>query len=287
MRLLVTGGCGFVGSNFVRYVLQHYGPEMITNVDALTTGRLVNLDGIAASYGERYEFFHADFADEDKMNAALEKHQFFAVVHFAVESSGGAGLAALLEGARRHGVRRFLLVSKHRPDAVLADAEKAALAAYQEHGQEIVITRSSDNYGPFQSPTEFVPKLIVHALRNEALKLPSDGLWVRDWLHVEDHCAALFAVLLDGAPGGCYGLVSGAACRDIELAYRVLEHLGKGRDFVEFHGPSTPDDLCAHMEMAKPLPLTWKSRYDLVRGLRETIEWYVRNREWWEPLATR
>src|SRR6185295_12316202 len=126
MRLLVTGGCGFIGSNFIRYVLQHFGPEMITNVDALTyAGNLANLTGVAEEFGERYEFYHADIADAERMHALLAKHQFFAVVNFAAEShvdrsidtpgdfihTNVVGTATLLDAARKHGVRRFLQVS--------------------------------------------------------------------------------------------------------------------------------------------------------------------------------
>src|SRR5688500_2233026 len=126
MRLLVTGGCGFVGSNFVRYVLQHYGPEMITNVDVLATGRLANLEGVAEIYGERYEFLHADLADADRMEAVLARHQFFAVVHTAAERCGPVATASLLDRARHHGVRRFLLVSNDREESGLAQTEENA-----------------------------------------------------------------------------------------------------------------------------------------------------------------
>src|SRR5437868_7120007 len=123
MRLLVIGGCGFVGSNFIRYVLQHYGPEMVTNVDLLTTGRLANLEGVAASFGDRYEFLQADVADADRLEAVLEKHQFYAVVHFAAEGCGVAGTRSLLERAKWHGIRRFLLVSRERDHGALEAAE--------------------------------------------------------------------------------------------------------------------------------------------------------------------
>jgi len=288
MRLLVTGGCGFVGSNFVRYVLQHYGPEMITNVDALTTGRLANLDGVVENYGARYEFLHANIADADKIEAVLAKHQFFAVIHFAAESSGAAGTAVLLDRARRHGVRRFLLVSKAGGASALGASEEVALAAYRDHREEVVITRATDSYGPFQPPAGFIPNVILHALRGRPSPVAGDGSQVRDWLHVEDHCAALFTALLDGQAGAIYHLAAGAEVRDIDLAHRILEHLGKGRDLVEFL-PDQPADASrrrvpAADEQAMP---AWKPRQNFDQGLRETIAWYVRNRETWEPLLDR
>jgi dTDP-glucose 4,6-dehydratase len=288
MRLLVIGGCGFVGSNFVRYILQHYGPEMITNVDALTTGRLANLDGVAESYGDRYEFLRADIADEDKIEAVLAKHQFFSVVHFAAESSGKTGTARLLEQARRHGVRRFLLVSKSGDDENLAAAEETALAAHRALGEEVVITRSTDNYGSFQPPMGFIPNVIVQALRGQPIRLSGDGSRMRDWLHVEDHGAALFSALLDGQPGVIYPLASGSEVPDIDVALRILEHLGKSRDLITV----CPDQPQVSRRSRAPTvgtqeSLAWKPRHHFDQGLRETVDWYIRNREWWEPLLTR
>jgi dTDP-glucose 4,6-dehydratase len=287
MRLLVTGGCGFLGSNFIRYVLQHYGPEMVTNVDALTTGRLDNVEALAESYGERYEFLRADVSDTPKIEAVLEKHQFFAVVHFAAEAAGLAGAAALLDPARRHGVRRFLVVSRHGGPATLDEVERAAVEAYRRNGEEVVITRATDTYGPYQPLTAFIPGIIAAALRGERVRLVGDGTQTHDWLHVEDHCAALFAAMLDGGPGTIHRLATGHETREIDLVHRILEQLGKSPDAIEFipsvgvprasaTGPSLSgaDDARAN--------LAWKPRHALETGLRGTIDWYVRNREWWD-----
>ncbi len=295
MRLLVTGGAGFVGSNFIRYVLEHYGPEMITSVDALTTGRLASLEGIAATYGERYEFLHADVADPDRIEAVLAKHQYFAVVHLAGRASGVAGTTAILARARRHGVRRFLLVSGEHDQEALAPAEAAVLGAHGEHAQEVVITRATECYGPFQPPTALIPGVIARALRDQAVPLAGDGSQLRDWLHVGDHCAGIFTALLDGAPGKIYRLASGHAQRDIDLAQRILEHLGKSRDLLEFAPDaegmrsvaaptSEGEGVRSPAPIPAPEPLAWKPRHHLEPGLRETIDWYVRNRDWWEPL---
>lgn len=284
MRLLVTGGFGFVGSNFVRYVLQHYGPEMITNVDALTTGCLGNLDGVAGTFGERYEFLYADLNDSDKIEAVLAKHQFFAVVHCAAGGCGAATTSSLLGRARHHGIRRFLLVSSDRDDKALAEMEEAALGAHREYGQEVIITRASDNYGPFQQPEEFIPRIVLHALHDQPVSISGEGLRLRDWLHVEDHCAALFTALLDGQAGAIYHLKSGQALRDIDLAHRILEHLGKSRDMVEFQLEKRESAARRGAKAQTPEALSWKPRHHLEPALRETIDWYIHNRDWWEPL---
>ncbi len=288
MRLLITGGCGFVGSNFVRYVLQHYGPEMVTNVDALTTGRLANLAGVTEDYGDRYEFLHADIADADKVEAVLAKHQYFAVVHIAAEACGAGVTESLLHRARRHGVRRFLFVSNDRVNDALAEEEAKVLAAYRDRHQEVVITRAAANYGPFQPPTEFIPSVVVHALRDQTARVPGNGVGARDWLHVEDHCAALFAALLDGRPGAVYRLASDHGVRDIDVAHRILEHLGRSRESVEFSGEESESKPRANGEGDDtPEPLAWKPRHSFDQSLRETIDWYVRNREWWEATTVR
>ena len=296
MRLLVTGGCGFAGSNFVHYVLQHYGPEMVTNVDSLVSGGLASVAGMAEELGERYEFLRADVSDTDKIDAVLSTHHYFAVVNFTGGSATGkAGIATLLEHARQHGVRRFVQVSNDRVSASVAAgqgnqgaSDALALEAYRTFAQEVVITRSACNYGPFQSPDEFIPSSIIHALRDEPLPVAGDGSKKRGWLHVEDHCSAIFAALLSGEPGTIYPLVNDQKPSDLEVAHAILEHLGKSRDLIHLTvdggnaGPDVSDE--EHLAYQQ---LEWKPRKHFASALRETVDWYVRNREWWEALLSR
>lgn len=283
MRLLVTGGCGFIGSNFLRYVLQHYGPEMLTNVDTPTAGQLANVSGIAETYGDRYEFLHADLADGDRLEAVMAQHQFFAVIHFAA-SPETAGPAALLARARHHGVRRFVLVLAEA-EASWRALEETALAAQRDSGQEVVIVRAAQLYGPFQPPEEFIPHTIIRALRDEPVALPDQGEAVRDWLHVEDFCAGIFAALLNGQPGGIYDFAAGEALSDLELGHLILDHLGQGRDLLRLAPPPAGHQSASALDAAQArAQLEWKPLHHLAPALRATIDWYVRNREWWEPL---
>jgi dTDP-glucose 4,6-dehydratase len=300
MRLLVTGGCGFLGSNFLRFVLQHYGPEMITNVDSLVTSTIASMDGVAAEFGNRYEFLQADVSDVDRIDAVLTTHQYFAVVNFASASATGAkGVANLLERARLHGVRRFVQVSKDRvfgpdtwsswhglsrADQYQAEADEIALDAYRNYEREVVVTRSANNYGPLQGPRGFISGSIIHALRDEPVPVPGDGSTQRPWIHVDDHSAAVFAAVLTGQPGSIYHLTSEQRPRDLDVAHAILEHHGKPRDLVspgeEVPVPSPDEDaFLAHEE------LDWQPRKHFAEALRETVEWYVRNREWWEATA--
>ncbi len=322
MRLLVTGGCGFIGSNFIRHVLAHYGPAMITNVDALTyAGNLANLDGIAEKYGERYEFYHADIADGAKMNALMEKHQFFAVVNFAAEShvdrsitgphafihANVLGTAIMLDAARRHGVRRFLQVSTDEvygslgPEgkfteqspivpsspysASKASADMLALAHHHTYGQEVVITRCSNNYGPFQFPEKLIPLMILNALSDKPLPVYGDGLNVRDWIHVEDHCAAVFAATMKGKPGEVYNVGSDGEMRNIDVVKMILAHLGKPESLIKYVPDRLGHDRRYAIDSSKThQALGWKPLHQHEEGIRATIDWYVKNRAWWEPL---
>ena len=288
----------------MRYVLQHYGPEMITNVDSLVTGTLANVEGVAEEHGKRYEFLQADVADSDKIDAVLTTHQYFAVVNFASASETGAeGVATLLERARLHGVRRFVQVSKDRvpkpgssgaagksgnllpADEYQAAADAVALDAYREYEREVIVTRSANNYGPAQSPRGFVARSILHALRDEPVPVPGDGSTARPWIHVDDHSSAVFATVLEGKPGSIYHLTSDQRSRDLDVAHEILDHLGKSRDLVhllpgdEITEPGLDED--AHLAHEQ---LEWEPRKHFAQGLRETIDWYVRHREWWEAL---
>jgi dTDP-glucose 4,6-dehydratase len=325
MRILMTGGCGFIGSNFVRHVLEHYGQTMITNVDSLTyAGNPENLAGVPEQYGERYEFFKADISDQARMNAVFEKHQFFAVINFAAEShvdrsidSPGdfihtniVGTATLLDAARRHGVRRFLQVSTDEvygslgPEGLFtetspiqpsspyssskAGADLLALAMHHTYGQEVVITRCSNNYGPYQFPEKLIPLMIINALSDKPLPVYGDGLNVRDWIHVEDHCAAIVAALFDGKPGEVYNVGSDGEMRNIDVVKMILAHLGKPESLIKYVPDRLGHDRRYAIDSSKAhRELKWKPRHQHEQGIRETIDWYVKNRAWWEPLLKR
>jgi len=325
MRLLVTGGCGFIGSNFVRYILEHYDPEFVTNVDALTyAGNRANLEGIEEKYGNRYEFYQADISDEGAMDAILSKHKYFAVVNFAAEShvdrsisspqnfvhTNLAGTAVLLEQARKHAAGRFVQIStdevygslgetgtftEETPldpsspySASKAGADLLVLAAHKTFDQEAIVTRCSNNYGPYQFPEKLIPLMITRALGDRSLPVYGDGLNVRDWIHVEDHCAAIVAILLEGRSGEVYNIGGGAECRNIDVVEKILEQLEKPRDLIEYVKDRLGHDRRYAIDYSKLYAeLGWKPLRNFEEGLEQTIEWYRNHRDWWEPLLGR
>lgn len=325
MRLLITGGCGFIGSNFVRFVLEHYQPEFVTNVDVLTyAGNPDNLAGVAEKEGVRYEFFQADIADREAMETIMAKHKFFAVVNFAAEShvdrsitspgnfvhTNVVGTEVLVETARRHGVKRFVQVSTDEvygslgPEgrftetspidpsspysASKAAADLLALAAHKTFGQEVMITRCSNNYGPYQFPEKLIPLMITNALADKKLPVYGDGLNVRDWIHVDDHCRAIMAVLLDGRPGEVYNVGADAELPNIEVVELILETLGKPRDLITYVTDRLGHDRRYAIDSAKiRTELDWKPIHAPHDGIRETIQWYLDNRAWWEKILAR
>src|SRR6059058_2376570 len=271
MRILVTGGCGFIGSNFIRYILQHYKPAYVTNVDVLTyAGNIANLDGMVEKHGERYEFFKADVANVDLMDALMTDHRFYAVINFAAEShvdrsindplnfihTNVIGTTVLLDCARRHGVQRFVQVStdevygslgpagkfaEQSPldpsspySASKAGADLLALACFKTYGQEVLLTRCSNNYGPYQFPEKLIPLMIIKALRDEPLPVYGDGLNVRDWIHVTDHCAAIVAALFEGKPGSIYNFGGDGEMVNLEVVKLILKKLGKPETPISF-----------------------------------------------------
>ena len=322
MRLLVTGGCGFVGSNFIRYVLEHYQPEMITNVDALTyAGSLASTADFSSEFGDRYEFLHADIANSQAIEKILANHSYFAVVNFAAEShvdrsiaspenfihTNIVGTSSLLDAARHHGVKRFVQISTDEVYGSLEEgsrfteqsrlnpsspysASKAAadllvLAAHKTFDQDVVVTRCSNNYGPYQFPEKLIPFMILQALANRALPLYGDGLNVRDWIHVEDHCAAVFDVLMQGRAGEIYNVGADNERRNLDLVRSILSHLGKSEDLIHFVTDRPGHDRRYAIDSTKlRTELGWKPLHDFEKGLAETIEWYRQNESWWREV---
>jgi dTDP-glucose 4,6-dehydratase len=325
VRILVTGGCGFIGSNFIRYILQHYKPASITNVDVLTyAGNLANLDGVVEEHGERYEFFKADIADADQMDSVMTEHSFYAVVNFAAEShvdrsinspqnfihTNVIGTSVLLDCARRHGVQRFVQVStdevygslgpsgkftEQSPldpsspySASKAGADLLALACHRTFDQQVIVTRCSNNYGPCQFPEKLIPLMIIKALRDEPLPVYGDGKNVRDWIHVEDHCSGVVAALFEGKPGTVYNFGGGNEMPNIDVVKLMLQRLNKPESLITFVTDRLGHDRryaidCSFAERE----LKWKPRHQFEQGLVETIDWYLANESWWQPLLER
>src|SRR6266851_3733782 len=319
MRILVTGGCGFIGSNFIRYILQHYKPTYVSNVDALTyAGNLANLDGIAQEQGDRYEFFKADIANADQMDALMTEHSFYAVINFAAEShvdrsinsplnfihTNVVGTSVLLDTARRHGVQRFIQIStdevygslgesgKFTEQSALdpsspysaskAGADLLALSCYKTYGQEVLVTRCSNNYGPYQFPEKLIPLMIIKAMRDEPLPVYGDGMNVRDWIHVEDHCAAIVAALFEGKAGNIYNFGGDSEMPNLETVKLILDKLGKPHSLISFVTDRLGHDrrYAIDSSFAKR-ELGWKPLQNFREGLAATIDWYLNNRSWW------
>jgi dTDP-glucose 4,6-dehydratase len=323
MRLLVTGGCGFVGSNFIRYVLGHYQPESITNVDALTyAGSLSTTADLPALHGDRYEFVHADIADREKMDELLSMHTYYGVINFAAEThvdrsirfpqnfvrTNIVGVTVLLEAARRHGVKRFLQVSTDevygsrltgrfdeesplRPSSPYSASKAAAdllvLANYKTFEQDVVITRSSNNFGLYQFPEKLIPVVILRALENKPVPIYGTGLNVRDWIHVSDHCSALFTVLLEGRSGEIYNIGGDTERTNLSVARQILNYLGKPTDLIEHVEDRLGHDQRYAIDATKLKEQTgWHPLRSFDESLVETIEWYRRNDPWWRGLTS-
>ena len=325
MRILVTGGCGFIGSNFIRYVLQHYNPAEVSNVDVLTyAGNLANLEGVAEKYGSRYEFFKADIANADQMDLLLSEHLFYAVINFAAEShvdrsindpqnfihTNIVGTSVLLDCARRHGVQRFVQIStdevygslgatgkfnEQSPlepsspySASKAGADLIALASHQTFGQDVVVTRCSNNYGPYQFPEKLIPLMIIKAMRDEPLPVYGDGQNVRDWIHVEDHCAGIVAALFEGKAGSVYNFGGKSELVNLELVKLILDRLKKPHSLISFVTDRLGHDRRYAIDSSfAERELKWNPLHDFREGLGSTIDWYLENGSWWQPLLER
>ena len=325
MRILVTGGCGFIGSNFIRYILEHYKPAYVTNVDVLTyAGNLANLAGVAEEHGDRYEFFKADIANADQMDALMTEHQFYAVINFAAEShvdrsinspqnfihTNIVGTSVLLDAARRHGVQRLVQIStdevygslgaegkftEQSPlepsspySASKAGADLLALACFKTFDQDVVVTRCSNNYGPYQFPEKLIPLMIIKALRDEPLPVYGDGMNVRDWIHVRDHCAGVVAALFEGKAGAVYNFGGDGEFANLEVVKLILDKLGKPQSLISFvtDRPGHDRRYAIDSSLAKR-ELKWKPRRDPREGISETVDWYLANQAWWEDLLER
>jgi dTDP-glucose 4,6-dehydratase len=323
MRLLVTGGAGFIGSNFVRYWVENHPGDAVVAYDVLTyAGNEPNLDGVRDQIG----FVRADVCDLDAATLALTEHAIDTVVHFAAESHNSLavldpalffrtnviGTQTMLEAARRAGVSRFHHISTcevygdlaldsdevfteespYRPrtpyNASKAGADHAVRAYGETYGLPVTITNCCNNYGPYQFPEKVIPLFTTHALDDRPLPLYASTQNRREWLHVRDHCRAVEAVLEQGAVGETYHVGSGVEASIEEIADLVLEVLGKPASLKQIVPDRPGHDRRYLLDSSKiQRTLGWKPEVPFADGLRTTVEWYAANRGWWEPLRGR
>jgi len=322
MRVLVTGGCGFIGSNVVRYVRRERPDWHVVNLDLLTyAGNLENLSDLERD--PSHVFVRGDIGNRELVEDILRDHRIEAVMHLAAEShvdrsilgpelfvrTNVLGTQVLLEACHRRGVGRFLVVSTDEVygslgptgafiessplqpsspySASKASADLLALAFRQTFGLEVLVTRCSNNYGPYQFPEKLIPLMIVNALHDQPLPVYGDGENVRDWLHVEDHCRALVEVLERGRAGEVYNIGGGSEQRNIDVVRKILSVLGKPETLIRFVTDRPGHDRRYAIDSTKlRTELGWEPRHGFFQGLERTVHWYLEHRPWWEHVRS-
>ena len=318
MKLFITGGAGFIGSNYVRHVLATSDDE-VTVFDALTyAGNLSSLADVADD--TRYSFVQGDICDRDAVAAAMAGHDM--VVHFAAEShvdrsivdpdtfvrTNCLGTNVMCDVARNIGVERFLHISTDEVYGSIEDgsfvetdrlgprspyssskagSDLIALSYQETYGLPVIVTRSSNNFGPFQFPEKVIPLFVTNLLDGKKVPLYGDGLNVRDWIHVLDNCAGVDTVLRNGVIGEIYNIGGGNETTNRELTSMVLANMGVGEEMVEYVQDRLGHDRRYSIDCSKANALGWKPSRDLDVAIAETVEWYRANRAWWEPLKAR
>jgi len=323
LKVLVTGGAGFIGTNFIIYLTGNRPHWKIVNIDNLTSGgpgRKVR----DYSYGGKVVFYRASIAGKRAMDGIFHREKFDAVVNFAAEShvdhsiddvapfirSNILGIGNLLEQAKKHGVKKIIQVSTDevygslgktgsfteksylRPNNPYAASKAAAdllcRAHFVTHGTPVVVTRCSNNFGPYQHPEKFIPLCITNVLENRPVPVYGDGKNVRDWIHVQDHCRALTLVLEKGRPGEIYNLGGSNEISNINLVRKILRLLGKDERLIKFVRDRPGHDRRYSVCFSKiTRELGWKPEMDFDQELAATVKWYEENSCWWKHLKRR
>ena len=323
MKILVTGGAGFIGSNFVHYILASHPEDEVVNLDALTyAGNVENLSDIAKDH--RHTFIHGDITSTRDVNKAFKTHKIDVVVNFAAEShvdrslhmgprafikTNIMGTQNLLDAARKFRVQRYLQVSTDevygslgptgafteetpiQPNnpysATKAGADFMVRAAQHSHGLDTVITRCSNNFGPYQFPEKLIPLMIANALADKPLPVYGDGLHVRDWIYVMDHCSGIDTVLRKGKSGEVYNLGGNYDVPNIQIVKGILEILGKPESLITYVKDRPGHDRRYAMDNSHAKnELGWEPAFKFGDALRTTVKWYVDNQVWWERIRS-
>lgn len=319
-NILVTGGAGFIGSNFVRYMLGKYADYRLVAYDKLTyAGNLNNLKDVADN--PRYAFVQGDIADHAQVESAIRTHHIDTIVNFAAEThvdrsildpdsahrTNFTGTYVLLEASRHFGLTRFHQVSTDEVygsisegafregdplepnspySASKAGGELMVRAYHITYGLNTVVTRGSNTYGPFHYPEKIMPLFITNALEDQPLPVYGDGRQVRDWLYVLDHCSGIDHVLHHGAPGEIYNIGGGNERHNIDVTRAILRLLGKPESLIKHVADRPGHDRRYALNCAKAHALGWRPTHDFERGLAETVQWYVDNTWWWQPIKS-
>ncbi|CCI71304.1 dTDP-glucose 4,6-dehydratase [Paenibacillus polymyxa M1] len=321
MKLLVTGGAGFIGSNFVLYMLKQHPEYEIVNIDALTyAGNLENLKSIENH--PKHTFMKADITDAQAIDQLMQQG-IDVVVNFAAEShvdrsilepevfvkTNVFGTQVLLDAAKKYNVTKFVQVSTDEVYGSLGEtglfteetplqpnspysASKAGgdllVRAYHEtFGLPVNITRCSNNYGPYQFPEKLIPLMISRALSDQQLPVYGDGLNIRDWLYVEDHCSAIDLVIHQGKLGEVYNIGGNNERTNVHIVKTVLEDLGKPESLISYVQDRPGHDRRYGIDPTKTMnELGWKPKHSFETGIKETIRWYLDNKEWWTRIQS-
>jgi dTDP-glucose 4,6-dehydratase len=323
MKILVTGGLGFIGSNFIRYMLKKYPDYEIVNLDKMTyAGNPENLKDIEED--QRYSFHKGDIADSGVVDEVLENHKVEAIVNFAAETHVDRsieepgefiitdifGTFVLLEAVKKHNLKRYLQIStdevygdvkeglfSKETDRVMPSSPYAASKAGGDHqvmafrrtyGLPVMLTRCTNNYGPYMYPEKLLPLFITNLLEGKKVPVYGKGDQIRDWLHVNDHCSAIDLVLHKGREGEIYniGANQDPEVTNLELTKMVLAHLEKGEDMIEYVKDRPGHDKRYAVDCSKIKKLGWKKTIELPDGLDMMIKWYRENEGWWKKLKS-
>ena len=322
MNILVTGGAGFIGSNFVRHMVETYPNYSIVNYDLLTyAGNLENLKDIESH--ENYTFVKGDINNRELVDHSVKYHNIDVIVNFAAEShvdrsitepdifikSNVLGTQALLDVAKANNLKKYVQVSTDEVYGSLGEtgyfteetpldpnspysASKAGadmlVSAYHEtFGMNVNITRCSNNYGPYHFPEKLIPLMVTNALEGKELPIYGDGKNVRDWLHVKDHCAAIDLVIHKGEPGEIYNVGGHNERTNNEIVHLIVEKLNAPKELVKFVEDRLGHDRRYAIDPTKlTTELGWEPKYTFDTGIVETIQWYLDNQDWWKNIKS-
>lgn len=325
MKYLITGGAGFIGSNYLHYVVNKYKEDTFVCLDALTyAGNYNNIKELENH--ENFKFVHGDITDREFINQLFEKEKFDVVINFAAEShvdnsiknpgvfltTNIIGTQILMDASLKYNVKRYHQVSTDevygdlpldRPDLLFteqtpihtsspyssskASADLLVMAYYRTYGLPVTISRCSNNYGPYQFPEKLIPVVISKALKNEKIPVYGTGENVRDWIHVHDHNVGVDLIVRNGKVGEVYNLGGHAERNNITMVKLILKELGKSEDLITFVEDRKGHDLRYAIDSSKAeAELNWERTYTFENGIKETINWYLNNQEWLDNILS-